>query len=122
MLLPSPARSRKCGGSSAKRIRQSWPPQDRVGTTSGCRIFPLNPHAEKPGQSDAVLAFFSIELLTWRRDQFLHRYLEPYYESFCRLCARQVVMVKEESRLIQEEKDRVCDPNGVEMFRKHRTD
>jgi len=55
-------------------------------------------------------------------DQFIHRYLEPYHESFCRFCARQVGMAKEESSLMRAEKDHVCDPYFVEMFRKHGTD
>ena len=48
-------------------------------------------------------------------DQFIHRYLEPYYESFCRVCARQVGMAKEESGLIRDEKNHICDPYLVEM-------
>jgi hypothetical protein len=52
-------------------------------------------------------------------DQFIHHYLEPHYESFCRVCARQVGMAKEESGLIRKEKNHVCDPYFVEMFRKH---
>jgi hypothetical protein len=55
-------------------------------------------------------------------DQFIHRYLEPYHESFCALCARQVGMVKEESDLVQEERNHICDPYSVEMFRKYGTD
>ena len=55
-------------------------------------------------------------------DQFIHRYLEPYLESFCALCARQVGMAKEQSGLIREESNHVCDPYFVEMFKKHEID
>jgi hypothetical protein len=55
-------------------------------------------------------------------DQIIHRYLEPYYESFCRVCARQVGMAKEESGLILDEKNHICDPYFVEMLRKHELD
>lgn len=51
--------------------------------------------------------------------QFIHRYLDPYCESFCRKCARQVGMAKEESSLAHEEKKHICDPYFVEMFRNH---
>jgi hypothetical protein len=55
-------------------------------------------------------------------DQFIHRHLHPFHESFCRLCARQVAMTKEESGLIREEKNYVCDPHSVELFKEHGTD
>jgi len=55
-------------------------------------------------------------------DQFIHRYREPYHDSFCRLCARQVAMAKEESGLIRDEKNHVCDPYLVEAFREHGLD
>ena len=55
-------------------------------------------------------------------NQFIHRYLEPYHESFCRLCARQVGMTKEESGLIRDEKNHVCDPYFVELSKKHGID
>jgi len=54
-------------------------------------------------------------------DQFIHHYLEPYYESFYRVCARQAGMAKEESGLIGNEKNHLRDPHFVEMFRKHGT-
>jgi len=55
-------------------------------------------------------------------DQFIHRYLEPFHESFCRLCAKQAGMAKEESGLQQFEKDHVCDSYFVEMLRKRGAD
>ncbi len=51
-------------------------------------------------------------------DQFIRRYLDPFHESFCRECARQVGMTKQESGLDQDEKNHVCDPRIVEQFRK----
>ena len=54
--------------------------------------------------------------------QFVHRYWEPYHESFCRICARQVGMAKEESGLIQEENNHVCDPYSAEFLRKRGID
>ena len=55
-------------------------------------------------------------------DQFIHPYLEPYYQSFCQVCAGQVGMAKEESGLIRGEKNHVCDPYLVEMLRKFELD
>jgi hypothetical protein len=55
-------------------------------------------------------------------DQFIHRYLEPYYESFCRLCTKQAGMAKEETGLLQHETDHVCDPYLVDRLTKHGMD
>jgi hypothetical protein len=51
-------------------------------------------------------------------EQFIRRYREPFHESFCRLCVRQVGMAKEESALIRDEKNHLCDPHSVEMAKK----
>jgi hypothetical protein len=52
-------------------------------------------------------------------DQFIYRYLEPFYESICRVCTKTVGMAKIESQLARNEKDHVCDPYLVAMIKKN---
>ncbi len=55
-------------------------------------------------------------------DQFIHCYVEPYYESSCRVCARTVGMAKLEIQLVRNENNHACDPHIVAMLRKHGVD
>ena len=52
-------------------------------------------------------------------DQFIRRYREPYYDSYCRLCTQQAAMAREESGLISDEKNHICDPYLIHLFTKH---